>query len=234
MIYIRKNKEPGRFLWYRHQDNASFDDMDADVKGALRESLLKEQGYLCAYCMRRIRDAGDVKIEHLRARTPENELQYQNLLAVCRGGEGGPPLARSCDTQKGSRPICISPLSRSDMSRIFYSNSGKIFSTDTERYDVSYWDRTGEYHEDYTSPNEDIGHRLNLNYENGAPLIGRRVALRKFQQLLHPYKDGKSKKAFLEKMQQVYTAQEEYLVPYVGILRWYIDKKLKQVTGNDK
>lgn len=74
MIYIRKNSEPAKLLWYRHQSNARFDDMDADVKEQLRDSLLREQGHLCAYCMREIHDAGDVKIEHFRARTPENEL----------------------------------------------------------------------------------------------------------------------------------------------------------------
>ena len=75
-------------------------DADADVKKTLRESLLKEQGYLCAYCMRRINDAQDTKIEHYKARTPENELQYHNLLAVCKGGEDGLPSARCCDTKK--------------------------------------------------------------------------------------------------------------------------------------
>ena len=60
---------------YRHQINARFDDMDPDVKIQLRESLLKEQGHLCAYCMKRIIDAKDTKIEHFEARTPENELQ---------------------------------------------------------------------------------------------------------------------------------------------------------------
>lgn len=49
----------------RYQENARFDDMDTIVKKQLRESLLKEQGYLCAYCMKRIGDTKDVKIEHL-------------------------------------------------------------------------------------------------------------------------------------------------------------------------
>lgn len=120
MIYIQKKPEPNLLLEYRHQINASFDDMDADVKIQLRESLLKEQGHLCAYCMRRITDAKDTKIEHFEARTPENELQYHNLLAVCRGGDGGPVKAMSCDTKKGNRQIFINPLNKSDMERIYY------------------------------------------------------------------------------------------------------------------
>lgn len=127
MIYIKKKAEPAKLLEYRYQPNARFDDMDADVKRQLRESLLNEQGHLCAYCMRRLSDAKDVKIEHFEARTSENELSYHNLLAVCKGGEGGPVLAQSCDTKKGNRPIFISPLSKGDMDRIYYSHSGEWY-----------------------------------------------------------------------------------------------------------
>ena len=228
MIYIKKGPEPGALIRYRHQPNASFDDMDADVKKALRESLLKEQGYLCAYCMRRINDAQDTKIEHYKARTPENELQYHNLLAVCRGGEDGPPSARCCDTKKENRPLYISPLSQRDMSRIYYSNNGEVHSYDLTEREFSYIDSNGKKREGYTSPDQDLQDCLNLNYEKGTPMMGRRTALRKFQKELHPYKSDKSKRNFLEKMKSFYSEPRDELEPYVGILRWYIDKKLKQ------
>lgn len=230
MIYINKGAEPGSFLWYRQQPNARFDDMDSEIKEDLRKSLLKEQGHLCAYCMCRIHDMSDVKIEHYEARTPENELQYHNLLAVCKGGEGGPLVSRSCDTKKENRPIFISPLNKADMDRIYFSNSGAVHSYDITNYKYSYKDSTGRLYEGYTSPDQDLGDALNLNYDNGAPMLGRKAALRKFQQMLKPYKDAKSKKAFLKKMQKTYSEEQEYLEPYVGILRWYIDKKLKQCT----
>lgn len=228
MIYIRKRSEPDRFLWYRRQTNARFDDMDSDVKEQLREALLREQGHLCAYCMRRIQGASDVKIEHFQARTRENELQYHNLLAVCRGGENGPVAVRTCDTKKGNRPLFIDPLNKSDMSRIYYTNNAEIHSSDTGRHEFAYKDSVGKCHKGLTSPDRDLQECLNLNYENGAPRLGRRAALRKFQQLLHPYKDEKSKKQFLKRMQKIYGEDREYLEPYIGILRWYIEKKLKQ------
>ena len=62
MIYIQKKSEPDLLLKYRYQMNARFDDMDSDVKKQLRDSLLKEQGHLCAYCMKRINDTKDIKI----------------------------------------------------------------------------------------------------------------------------------------------------------------------------
>ena len=199
MIHIKKGPEPGALIRYRHQPNADFDSMDADVKQTLRESLLREQGYLCAYCMRRINDAQDTKIEHYKARTPENELQYHNLLAVCKGGEDGPSSARCCDTKKGNRPLCIDPLSRRDMSRIYYSNSGEVHSYDVTQHEFSYMDSTGKIQEGYTSPDQDLQDCLNLNYKNGIPMMGRRAALRKFQEMLRPYKDDRSKRNFLEK-----------------------------------
>lgn len=228
MIYIQKKSEPDLLLKYRYEKNAAFDDMDSDVKNQLRESLLKEQGHLCAYCMKRIGDPKEVKIEHFEPRTPENELQYHNLLAVCRGGEGGPAKARCCDTKKENRPIFINPLSKSDMNRIYYNNSGEIHFSDIAKYKFEYQDSIGRHHSGYTSPDQDIHECLNLNYENGAPMLGRKTALRKFQKLLHPYKDKKSKRVFLEKMQRIYSVQSEYMEPYVGIIRWYIDKKLSQ------
>ena len=227
MIYIRKNSEPAKLLWYRHQSNARFDDMDADVKEQLRDSLLREQGHLCAYCMREIHDAGDVKIEHFRARTPENELQYRNLLAVCKGGENGPIAARSCDTQKGNRELSLSPLLKSDMNRIYYSNNAKIHSLDTTECEFEYTDSSGKVHRGITSQDKDLEDCLNLNYENGIPLAGRKAALRKFQEKLRPYKDDRSKREFLKKMQDFYLQPREFQAQYVGILRWYINKKLR-------
>lgn len=229
MIYIQKKSEPELFLKYRYQKNARFDDMDFDVKKQLRESLLSEQGHLCAYCMKRIDGATNVKIEHFAARTLENELQYHNLLAVCRGGEGGPIKARSCDTKKENRPIFIDPLKKSDMSRIYYKNNGEIHSSDTTEHRFEYQDSNGRLHMGYTSPDQDMQECLNLNYENGSPLMGRKAALRKFQEKLHPYKDKKSKRIFLERMHRIYSEQGEYLEPYIGVLRWYIEKKLKQL-----
>jgi hypothetical protein len=50
MRRIEKNIEPREWTEYRlTQDNPPY-----ESKLELRESLLKEQGYICAYCMRRI------------------------------------------------------------------------------------------------------------------------------------------------------------------------------------
>ena len=209
MIYIHKNTEPVKFRWYRQQKDASFDHMDTDVKEELRGSLLKEQGHLCAYCLSRIKSVNDVKIEHYEARTKDNELVYQNLLAVCKGNEGQPTELQTCDTKKGNQSICISPLSSADMDTIFYLNNGKIHSTDSDK-------------------NKDIEYKLNLNHKKGFLVTNRRTALQTVRKMMKKnLRQGQNAEKFLLKLQKMYGVHNEYLEPYVGIIRWYVSKKLK-------
>ena len=88
MILIKKKLEPYSLTEYKQTINASFDNLPSEIKDDIRKSLLKEQGYICAYCMKRIEENSDIKIEHYEARNNENELAYKNLLAVCKGNEG--------------------------------------------------------------------------------------------------------------------------------------------------
>ena len=85
MIYIKKGKEPASLTAYKKQKYVYFDGYDK--KDDIREQLLKDQGYLCAYCMRRI-DIKHMKIEHWY---PENlltdleTLDYKNMMGCCEG-----------------------------------------------------------------------------------------------------------------------------------------------------
>ncbi len=54
MIEIKKGQQPHELLTYRKSPDADYDTMPASCKKAVLESLMREQGYLCAYCMRRI------------------------------------------------------------------------------------------------------------------------------------------------------------------------------------
>lgn len=68
MRYIEKHAEPKSLAEYKKQKNAYYDGCN---KADIRRRLLEDQGYLCAYCMRRISDESSVdggvppmKIEH--------------------------------------------------------------------------------------------------------------------------------------------------------------------------
>lgn len=91
MIVIKKGREPSKLLEYRRQEFASYAGMPADIKQDVIRHLLSEQGYICAYCMKRI-GTGYGKhratIEHLIPQaisTEAQRLNYHNMVAVCWG-----------------------------------------------------------------------------------------------------------------------------------------------------
>ena len=101
MIYIKKGNEPDSLTKYRKKKFAYYDGYKD--KDDIRKNLLEEQGYLCAYCMRRI-DKKRMKIEHWY---PEEHLtdieclNYQNMLGVCLGHINGTKGSDdTCDTHK--------------------------------------------------------------------------------------------------------------------------------------
>ncbi|MGX6592812.1 hypothetical protein [Cetobacterium ceti] len=85
MIKISKGTPPRSFITYANQPGATFDHMPTKIKDDLRKSLLKEQGYICAYCMTRLEDSpSKTKIEHFISRDEDisKELLYDNLFIV--------------------------------------------------------------------------------------------------------------------------------------------------------
>lgn len=109
MRQIRKDKEPGFLVnWKKQWKKANGRDaVYEDLKGTreyflLKQSLIKEQGYLCCYCEKRIGQEGDLSdcdIEHFMPRHPDSrilsaqecavckaaQLTYSNLFASCKG-----------------------------------------------------------------------------------------------------------------------------------------------------
>ncbi len=226
MIFIKKSREPGSLLEYRHQKYASFDGMDENVKTDLRKSLLREQGHLCAYCMSQI-DEKTMKIEHLEARNKENELVYGNLLAVCMGNEGQCQERQHCDTRKGNKPLSLSPLNMSDMARIYYSNSGRIRSADSQKRELEY-ENNEKIVKVVTNPDKDLEDCLNLNDEYGELLREREKALHSLKKAYHTYAKGGRKRQFLEKMNNYYMCMDDPKSPYIGVMIWYISNELKK------
>ena len=111
MIHIKKSTQPKKFQEFKQQNpQAHFDDMPPDIKAILRQSLLEEQGYLCAYCMSKICDK--VKIEHYEPRNPQNELEYSNSAQ-------GISVNISIVTQRRATSVCTSTRKMSTISSKF-------------------------------------------------------------------------------------------------------------------
>lgn len=130
MLPIHKNlTDPLRE--YRSTLNATYED---SPKETLKQNLLQEQKFLCAYCMSRITEK-TMSVEHCKCRSsyPDLELSYQNLLAVCDGNEGQPPYKQHCDTRKGNTDLAYNPAAPTHHARLkirYLRSTGKIESED--------------------------------------------------------------------------------------------------------
>ena len=206
MILIKKNRIPSSLVEYKKTINASFDNLPREVKDKLRTSLLKEQGYICAYCMRKLKDnSSKVKIEHYVARNEENELEYKNLLAVCKGNDSEPFEKQTCDTRKGNREIKINPQVNSDVLTISYTSNGEVKSSNSD------------YQKDFDDT-------LNLNDTFGL-VKARRDALNSLKRNLDRRRTHLTKDTIRRKYLQY--SEAEIKESYVGILLWYLQKKMR-------
>lgn len=131
-------------------------------KDAIRACLLEEQHGLCAYCMKRISNDGQVtSIEHWAplSKNKGTALDYNNFLAVCKGGSDIPlnpneKRVLCCDAHKGDgADLSISPFDKSMMDHIAYDSQGVIKFLPKQDYST-------EFAESVT---RDINHTLQLN-----------------------------------------------------------------------
>lgn len=146
MRRIRKGQEPKSWAEYRLSTPGA--NYQSAPKDEVRRALLREQGYVCCYCMGRI-DEATTRIEHCRPRNPAledqagdgrrpssypHELDYRNMLAACPGGEGLEHELQHCDVRKRNDRISIDPASpsRNVESLVHYSATGAIDSTDPD------------------------------------------------------------------------------------------------------
>ena len=135
MRTITKGPAPQSLI--AHCRNPPCDYDNYQDKDALREALAAEQRGLCCYCMGRIGpDRTAMKIEHWRCRAnyPEEQLNYDNLLGACLGGEGKPVKLQHCDTRKGDADLCLNPANPNHAieARVQYLPGGTIESDDEE------------------------------------------------------------------------------------------------------
>lgn len=211
MIYIQKSNEPRYLKYYKKQLDASYTDCD---KKDIRKSLLLEQGYLCAYCMRRI-DETNFKIEHWKPQEGESRsvhaLDYNNMLAVCSGHKKGDKgNASTCDTSKGSQHITVNPLVKATLSTIEYKlSTGDILARDE-------------------MINYELNNVLNLNSSSHYLPTNRKT---KIQEVINcvsrKRNNGEWTSDFLDKyIASIQTPNKDgRKSEYLGIVLWYLEKK---------
>ena len=199
MKYIRKESEP--FAWRAHRTtpNAIF-----EANAELKESLLREQGYICCYCMSRI-SAERMKVEHFRPRRyTESVMEYGNLLAACLGISNQ---YRHCDTNKADQEISINPTDHRCESIISYRSNGKV-----------------KFSEEYRADIEDT---LNLN--NPILIANRKAALDATLDLLKQVDRGFSTGSIEKTLAKFQSKDRDgRYSPFCQVILWWLTKKLKR------
>ena len=178
-------------------------------KQALQDVIVIEQGYICAYCNRRIHeqlpeDDEQLRMDHLKSKDkyPDKTLDYYNLVGCCYGdqrekGRVAPPRSIHCDVSKDNDdiPTAIFPTNLSCEQVLIYSSAGEISSTDI-------------------NVKEAIEKTLNLNCEK---LRGNR------EKVLIPFVDMDIAYDEAERLIQHYqTFIDDKLEPYCGVIIGYL------------
>ena len=237
MLKINKNPPPEKLLKLQEKavkkglnPEKAYSTLKGKDKDEVLESLIKEQGHLCAYCMRRIPDerispdtVADVSIEHWYPRNPEDNtdigqgLDYNNLFAVCSGNKNAKGTRKqsdlTCDVSKGSQIIKVNQLNEATLSTIWYSENGEIFSTDPEI-------------------ESDLHEKLNLNCESDAVRLpeARKAVLDSVQEELSSLCSDETD--ILENCQYILEQFENEVdpkTPYIGIAIWWLKNYINDI-----
>ena len=138
MKHIVKGVEPAelrkwRLANKRTPQNLRYANIPKKALKEVRETLLKEQGYLCAYTMLRIGEPRKGHIEHIVAQSRDEEMQVQfSNMVYCYPGEGEPRGvfgAHAKDGQDITSDNFVSPLISTCESRFAYAKDGAVAAT---------------------------------------------------------------------------------------------------------
>jgi len=133
--FIEKEAEASllrRWKWVNSglPQTLSYANIPADALAELRETLLREQGYLCAYTMIRIPSSNKGHVEHIwpRSRAPAKELEYTNMV-YCFPGAGTERCAFGAhckDDFEVTNDNFVAPTHRACETRFGYELSGEV------------------------------------------------------------------------------------------------------------
>lgn len=205
MRKINKGQEPASWTKHRLTQGAVYEPSEE-----LRESLLKEQGNICAYCMRRIpvKDENSnetSRIEHIlcRQKHTERQLDYRNMVICCPGAIDG---NFHCDKSKGNRDITFDLFQQHCIDTLSYSTGDGTIRSSDGTYEM------------------EINEVLNLNH----------ALLKKNRQMTLKGVINRLNQKNSWKQSQIRTLLNEWdnkdsqgsYKPYNGIVVWFLKKKL--------
>lgn len=231
MIVVRKGIEPEELRKLREDPmlkglppKEAFKMLRNPLKGQVVESLKRDQGQLCVYCMSKIpRDDKEpgmagITIEHfipvepVDGRDVGQGLDYQNLFAVCHGNMKrrvrGTRRTRSTDDltcdkhRKNIEFKKINPCQEETLQSIFYTLDGKIGADDA---DVQF----------------DLVNTLNLNCASATLISERKAVLDALIDDLGKIEEDQLHN-YCANLLEAFNNEEDPKTPYVGVLIWYL------------
>ena len=226
MIPIKKQSEPKKLTTYKSNKKnvtPSYDTMPHDVHEAVLQSLIQEQGGICAYCMCRIpqkikKHSLPATIEHIDPRSDTDAaktLDYNNMLAVCSGNRNPNKKKEyelgedrlTCDAHRNDATLTVNPLIASTLLTIAYKSDGTIYSKNKK-------------------VNTDLNDTLNLNCKTLQLPESRKEALIALTKKISSEK--KDIKLFVQRTLKHYL-EDSPKPPYVGILIYWLKRKAVQL-----
>lgn len=234
MIPIHKSVEPDGLSVLRQnaiRQGLTQEEAYATLKGQLKEdvrnSLVAEQGQLCAYCMCHIPrvDVDDgiapITVEHFDPRNPPDHhdtcqgLDYNNLLAVCNGNRASRSKHHhkkdlTCDAFRGNKPFKnLNPCIPETLETIEYGADGTITATDPDVCD-------------------DLNKVLNLNCPTSTLIAERKAVYDGLTaDMANISTDGL--RAYCMNLLSEFEQERNPKTPFVGIIIWYLKSMLESL-----
>ena len=226
MVPIKKGRPPQAFVSELKDYEAANGKLpsweEIRCKSEVTAALVREQGGLCAYCMSRI-EAGwrgsiqDAHVEHILPQSKSahgEDVDYGNMLAVCEGKHGESRASWSCDRSRGNASMTVNPLRPQTLQSIRYRGDGTILSDDAD-------------------VDDDLNNVLNLNGSRAGLKRNRKAVIDSLNTVLQAKgKRGgeRAVKKYCRERLGVLSkldADGKY-VPYVGVLRFFLEKRLRR------
>ncbi len=215
MLYIEKSQEPAELAQAKRDGLTHYRDLSGKPKMAVQQAILREQGELCAYCMKHI-SIKDIQIEHYIAQNPENgdydaalTIDYNNMLGVCSGNKLGRGARErlTCDQHRGNAKLTVDPRNEASVAKIKYKTDGTIYSDDA---DIQ----------------RDLDVILNLNCSAAYLKENRRCALDALKKdMLKNFPGKRATRAYLEK-RLAFFRDAPVKTEFAGVLIWYLNRQL--------
>ncbi len=135
MKHIIKETEPQELIDFKAAANPpdwipAYDYLTKVAKVATKQALMKEQGYICCYCERRLEE-NDSHIEHFQPQSDPDvdDIDFSNMLCSCQNKlKKGDP--RHCGNLKGDwfdATLLVSPLNSACGSKFGFKGDGTIY-----------------------------------------------------------------------------------------------------------